>query len=212
MVVVVVVGGVVVVVVVLLLVEVVLVVVVVAPQHTANVLFILTILPLMLIIWVVMFATWMFNVLIWISRLHIISSIFCNITLSVSHGSTIMQSNTGPLYSTLLDRITLVSHGFCPQPVLGSVELHPQGLFKTTSVQQGLTGKKGYDIVLIYWGLYWIYKQPNPGWKFGCAWFPPCDATVTLVAAVIVTFPVKLPPVPVVVLAEILEELGKAPA
>jgi hypothetical protein len=28
------------------------------------------------------------------------------------------------------------------------VELHPQGLFKTTSVQQGLTGK--YDILLIY--------------------------------------------------------------
>jgi hypothetical protein len=28
--------------------------------------------------------------------------------------------------------------------------VHPQGLFKTTSVQQGLTGKKECDIVLIY--------------------------------------------------------------
>jgi hypothetical protein len=61
-----------------------------------------------------------------------------------------MQSNTGPLYRTLLDRITLVPHRLSPQPVLGSVELHPQGLFKTTSVQQGLTGKKECDIVLIY--------------------------------------------------------------
>ena len=72
------------------------VVVVVAPQHPSNVVLILVMSLLILIIWVVMFATWMFSVLIWTSRLHIISSIFCNITLSVSHGSAIMQSNTGP--------------------------------------------------------------------------------------------------------------------
>jgi len=27
-------------------------------------------------------------------------------------------------------------------------ELHPQGSFKTTSVQQGFTGKYGYDILI----------------------------------------------------------------
>ena len=56
-----------------------------------------------------------------------------------------LRSGIIPSYIRL-DTITLVPHRSCPQPLLGSVELHPQGLFKTTSVQQGLTGKKGYDI------------------------------------------------------------------
>jgi hypothetical protein len=51
---------------------------------------------------------------------------------------------------TLLDKVTLVPHGLSLQPLLGSVELHPQGLFKTTSVQHEFTGKYGYAILLIY--------------------------------------------------------------
>jgi hypothetical protein len=51
----------------------------------------------------------------------------------------------------VLEAVRLVEHGLLLlQPLLVIVELHPQGSFITTSVQQGLTGKKGYAILLIY--------------------------------------------------------------
>jgi hypothetical protein len=51
----------------------------------------------------------------------------------------------------VLDAVKCVEHGLLLlQPPLVIVELHPQGVFKTTSVQQGLTGKKGYAILMIY--------------------------------------------------------------
>ena len=50
----------------------------------------------------------------------------------------------------MLEAVKWVPHGLSLQPPLVIVELHPQGLFKTTSVQQGFTGKYGYDRLLIY--------------------------------------------------------------
>jgi hypothetical protein len=69
----------------------------------------------------------------------------------VSHGSATIQGSARPSYTIVLDAVKCVEHGsLLLQPLLVIVELHPQGVFKTTSVQQGLTGKKGYAILMIY--------------------------------------------------------------
>jgi hypothetical protein len=80
-----------------------------------------------------------------------ISSIFCKITLSVSHGSATIHDNARPSYAIVLEAVKFVEHGLLLlQLLLEIIELHPQGSFITTSVQQGFTGKKGYAILFIY--------------------------------------------------------------